>query len=122
MYLIFICESQHASIRVNKDLSGDNKPKFSERQVITYFRALVPSQTVMISLRSVDLCQGSCTNEVGKIFGIFDPLSPCLHLGLIYSTKFTQPPLLHLLFGYPSPLSIQTSFVHGPLHNKAPHR
>ena len=25
---------------------------------------------------------------------------PCPHLGLIYSTKFTQPPLLHLLLGY----------------------
>ena len=24
---------------------------------------------------------------------------PCPHLGLIYSTKFTQPPLLHLLLG-----------------------
>ena len=32
---------------------------------------------------------------------MFDPLPTCLHFGLIYSTKFTQPPLLHLHLGYP---------------------
>ena len=32
-----------------------------------------------------------------KISGFWTP--PCPHLGLIYSTKFTQPPLLHLLLG-----------------------
>ena len=31
-------------------------------------------------------------------FSVFwTPSLPCRHLGLIYSTKFTQPPLLHLL-------------------------
>ena len=29
----------------------------------------------------------------------FTPSPPCPHLGLICSTKFTQPPLLHLLLG-----------------------
>ena len=36
---------------------------------------------------------------VRKMLGFFDPLPPCPYLGLIYSTKFTQPPLLHLLLG-----------------------
>ena len=35
----------------------------------------------------------------------FTPSPPCPHLGLIYSTKFTQPHLLHLLLGSPPPLS-----------------
>ena len=30
--------------------------------------------------------------------GFFDPLPPCPHLELIYTTKFTQSSLLHLLF------------------------
>ena len=52
------------------------------------------------------LSKGPCTYDVCKIFGIFDPLPPpCLHLGPIHSTKFTQPPLLHLLLGYPPPPS-----------------
>ena len=29
----------------------------------------------------------------------WDFLTPCPHLGLIYCTKFKQPPLLHLLLG-----------------------
>ena len=37
--------------------------------------------------------------DVRKIVGILDPPPPCPHLGLIYSTKFMQPPLLHLLLG-----------------------
>ena len=31
--------------------------------------------------------------------GLWTPSPPCPHLGLIYSTKFMQPPLLHLLLG-----------------------
>ena len=34
-----------------------------------------------------------------KFSGFWTPSPPCPHLGLIYSTKFTQPPLLHLLLG-----------------------
>ena len=45
--------------------------------------------------------KGPSIYDVRKILGFFDPLPPCLHLGLIYSTKFTQPPLLHLLLGKP---------------------
>ena len=42
---------------------------------------------------------GPAIYDVRKFLGFFDPLPPCPHLGLIYSTKFTQPPLLHLLLG-----------------------
>ena len=39
-------------------------------------------------------------------FSVFlTPSPPCLHFGPIHSTKFTQPPLLHLLLGYPPPPS-----------------
>ena len=34
-----------------------------------------------------------------KFSGFWTPSPPCPHLGLIYCTKFTQPPLLHLLLG-----------------------
>ena len=37
--------------------------------------------------------------SIYEILGFFNPSPPCPHLGLIYSTKFTQPPLLHLLLG-----------------------
>ena len=47
--------------------------------------------------------KGPCTYDVHKVFGDFDPLPPCLNLGPIHSTKYTQPPLLHLLLGYPLP-------------------
>ena len=41
-----------------------------------------------------------------KFSGFWTPSPLCLHLGLIYSTKFTQPPLQHLLLGQPpSPLT-----------------
>ena len=35
-------------------------------------------------------------------FGCFDPHPYCLHLDLIYTAKFTQPPLLRLPFHEPS--------------------
>ena len=35
--------------------------------------------------------------------GILPFLPPCLHLGPIYSTKITQPPLLRLILGTPLP-------------------
>ena len=41
---------------------------------------------------------GPSIYDVRRILGFFAP-PPCPHLGLIYSTKFTQPPLLHLLLG-----------------------
>ena len=34
-----------------------------------------------------------------KFSGFWTRSPPCPHLGLIYSTKFTQPPLLNLLWG-----------------------
>ena len=39
--------------------------------------------------------KGASIYYVRKIFGILDPLPPCSQSGLIYKTKFTQPPLLH---------------------------
>ena len=39
------------------------------------------------------LSLGASIYDVCKIFGILDPFPTCLHLGLIYSTKFTQPPV-----------------------------
>ena len=41
--------------------------------------------------------KGPSINDVRKIFS-----PPWLHLVLIYSIEFTQPTLLHLLFGGPS--------------------
>ena len=40
-----------------------------------------------------------------KVSGFLTPSPPCLYFGPIHSTKFTQPPLLHLLLGYPPPPS-----------------
>ena len=34
-----------------------------------------------------------------KFWDFLTPSPLCPHLGLIYSTKFTQPPLLHLILG-----------------------
>ena len=53
---------------------------------------------LVVVLLSVTSAKGASIYDVRKIFGILDP-SPCPHLGLIYNTKFTQPPLLHLLLG-----------------------
>ena len=40
--------------------------------------------------------------DLCTIFRFFKTLPPpCPHLVLIYSVDFTQPPLIHLLFGYP---------------------
>ena len=51
-------------------------------------------------LRFVLLCaKGASIFDVRKLFWILDTLPLCPHLGLIYSTKFKQPPLLHLLLG-----------------------
>ena len=44
-----------------------------------------------------------------KFWDFLTPFPPCPHLGLIYSTKFTQPPLLHLLLGKP-PLSVDVIY------------
>ena len=53
-----------------------------------------------------------------KFWVFLTPSPPCLHFGPIHSTKFTQPPLLHLLLGYPPPpLPLQTSYVHAPLRH-----
>ena len=51
-----------------------------------------------------------------KFLGFLTPSPPCQHFGLIYSTKITQPPLLHQYLGNPPPSpSPLTSFVNGPL-------
>ena len=42
---------------------------------------------------------GPYFNDAYTIFGILDPLPPCLHSGQIPSTKFMQPPLQRLHFG-----------------------
>ena len=49
-----------------------------------------------------------------KISKFLTPFHPCPHLNLIYSIKFTQPPLLHLLFhDHPPPL-MRTSYLEAP--------
>ena len=54
-------------------------------------------------------------NDIRKIFELFDPLPPCLHLELIYTIKFTQFPLLRPLFhGHPPP-PMRTSYLDAPL-------
>ena len=51
--------------------------------------------------------RGPYLNDVYTIFGILDPLPPCLHFGKIHKTKSTQPPLLRLHFvNPPPPLSV----------------
>ena len=40
-----------------------------------------------------------------KFSEFLTPSPPCLHFGPIHISKFTQPPLLHLLLGYPPPPS-----------------
>ena len=58
--------------------------------------------------------KGPSIYDVRKILGFFDPPGP--HLGLIYSTKFTQPPLAYYIFKWanpPSP-SEQTSYMDAP--------
>ena len=61
-----------------------------------------------------------CTYDVRKINGFVDPLSPCLHLGLIHSTKSMQHVILLPNFGYrfvggdPKSQILRTSHVNGP--------
>ena len=70
------------------------------------FRQKVPGSCFFVTRR----CPwGAFINDIRKIFGFFDPLPPCPHLVLTYTLKFTQPPLLHLLFHDP-PL-MRTSYL-----------
>ena len=46
-------------------------------------------------------------NDVYTIFGILDPLPPCLHFSHIHSSKSTQPPLISLHLGTPPPSPCQ---------------
>ena len=41
--------------------------------------------------------------DVRLIFGIFNPLPPCPHSGQIFSTEFTQHPLLCLFLSHLPP-------------------
>ena len=58
---------------------------------------------------------GASIYDVRKIFRILDPIPPCPQLGLIYSTKFTQPPLLHHLLGQPPSSLIADVINRSPL-------
>ena len=51
-----------------------------------------------IKLEEDEVQRGHPYMMFAKFWDFLTP-SPCPHLGLIYSTKFTQPPLLHLLLG-----------------------
>ena len=51
-----------------------------------------------------DLPQGASTYDGHKICRFIDPLPTHLHLELIHSIKFTQPPLFVRFFMTPSPL------------------
>ena len=50
-----------------------------------------------------------------KFSGFLTTSSPCLQSGLIYSTKFTQPPFLHSHFGlfFYSPLPLSARVING---------
>ena len=54
------------------------------------------------------LHQGPSINDVTLIFGFFGPPPPppCPQFGLTYSTKFTQPPLLHHALDSPPPFPL----------------
>ena len=52
--------------------------------------------------------------DIHKIFGFFDPLSPCLNLELINIIKFTQSPFLCPLFHDPLPPPMRTSYLEAP--------
>ena len=61
------------------------------------------------------LTKGASIYYIRKIFGILDPLPPCSQSGLIYSTKFTQPPLLHSHSGqiFRPPLPLSSNIING---------
>ena len=73
--------------------------KFRERKIRRGTRHLSSSTHLRSDPASRTTSRGPSIYDVRKILGFFDPLPPCPHLGLIYSTKFTQRPLLHLLLG-----------------------
>ena len=50
-----------------------------------------------------------------KFWDFLTPSPLCPHLGLIYSTKFTQPPLLIFFLANPPPPSVRTSYMDAPL-------
>ena len=53
-------------------------------------------------VKEVYFIQGASRYDVRKHFGYFDSLPPCPHLDLIYTKKFTQPPM-------------RTSYLEAPL-------
>ena len=56
----------------------------------------------------VHLCDGLRDHTIrtsAKFLGFLTPSPPCPHFGLIHSSKYTQPPLVCLLLGYPPPPS-----------------
>ena len=62
-----------------------------------------------------DFIRGHVHMTSAKISGFLTPFPPpCLHLGLIYSIEFMQPPLLHLLFWPPLLPRVQTSYAWKP--------
>ena len=62
---------------------------------------------------------GAAINDIRKIFRLSDPLPLCPHLELIYTAKFTQPPLPYYVgvrFSMtPSFPSMRTSHLDAPL-------
>ena len=63
------------------------KPSMKETSVMGVGGNIRSSSSV------VPLFKGASINDIRNIFRFFDPLSPCPHLELICSIKFTQPPL-----------------------------
>ena len=49
--------------------------------------------------------------------GFLTPSPPCLHLDLIYTIEFTQPPLLRPLFHDLPPPLMRTSYLEAPLEH-----
>ena len=68
-----------------------------------------------LSQKSREKEKGRYFYDVRKTFGNWNPPCPsCAYLVPLYTKKFMQPSLLHILFGYPSSLSVQTSYKYCP--------
>ena len=71
----------------------------------------------LLQRRSESSLGGNVHMTSAKFSGFLTPSPPCLHFGPIHSTKFTQPPLLHLLLGYPPPPPTADIICTCPLSN-----
>ena len=85
---------------VEDGVDNDNSQESSGDQVQGHLKFFWNNFTCSEAWSSMDHShKGASIYDVRKIVGILDPSPPCPHSGLIYSTKFMQPPLLHLLLG-----------------------